>query len=439
MKKVLASCVVLAVIGCSGGDGGGTGGGSASTGGGSNGTGGGGGSTATGGGSGTGGGGGTGGGAAGGTVMPVPTELIGLSAGYTNTCAVLANKTAKCWGRNNAGQLGIGMMDFNDHETPAEVMGLTTVEQISVGYEHVCAVLTDRTGRCWGVNTNGQLGDNSKTQSSVPVTVTGLSNVASIHAGVSISCAVHVDGTVSCWGRGGELGDNGVTESLVPRVVPGLANVTQLSIAPNAGSTTTIHVCGVRSDGTAFCWGNGAAGAGGSGTQTTTRAPTPVVGPGDAGITDAAEITAGGTHGCMRRAAGVSCWGFSQQVGDGTINQSLVAVPVDAGTLNLVAIEAGNDQTLARTSTNSLVCWGRNGRGQCGDSAAFTPSGPIYLAPVATTTMEVSLFTLGGSHGCAYQPGPRVTWCWGATDWGALGFPTEQFVSRLSVPDFVRW
>ncbi len=437
MTRHLTGVLVLVLIGCSGGGGGGTGGGSGTAG--SSSTGGGSGSTAGGSGS-TAGGSGTAGGTAtaGGMEMPVPTEIIDLSAGYTNTCAVLANKTAKCWGRNNEGQLGIGMADFNDHEKPAAVMGLTTIEQISVGYEHVCAVLTDRTGRCWGSNANGQLGDNSKTKSPVPVTVMGLTNVQSIHAGVSISCALHMNGTVSCWGRGGELGDNGVTESLVPRLVPGLSNVKQLSVAPNGGATTSIHVCGVRMDGTAFCWGNGSAGAGGSGTQDTTRAPTPVVGPGDAGITDAIDITAGGTHGCMRRAAGVFCWGFSQQVGDGTINQSLVAVPVDAGT-TISAVEAGNDHTLARTAANGLLCWGRNTRGQCGDGAAFTPGGPIYLAPSASTTMNVSLFSSGGTHSCAYQPGPKVTWCWGATDYGELGYPTEQFVTRLSAPDFVRW
>ena len=435
MNFRLAACVALMLIGCSSGGNGGTGGGSG-TGGGTSGTGGG--SAGTGGGtSGTGGGTGGSGGSGGGTVeMPVPTELIGLSVGWESACAVLANKTAKCWGRGDSGQLGNGA-DL-ESATPVLVTGLTTVEEVSVGYEHACARLTDGTARCWGSNGNGQLGDNSKNDSNVPVTVMGLSGVASIHAGVYTTCARLTGGTVSCWGRGGDLGENTTTESLVPRAVPNLTGVTQLSVTSNGGYSFPIQVCGIRTGGIPFCWGNGASGALGTGDLNSYKVPVNVVGPGDAGITDATEIAAAGTHGCMKRATGVSCWGFSQEVGDDTVNQSNVAVPINT-TTGIAALSAGSGHTLARTSTNNLLCWGRSGRGQCGDSAAFTPGGPIYLSPIAPTTMNVSLFSAGGDHSCAYQPGPKVTWCWGATAYGQLGFTPEVGETRTSVPVFVRW
>lgn len=375
------------------------------------------------------------GGAAGGSVVdagtPMPLALTQLSAGETSTCAVLSNKTVRCWGRNNEGQLGDGTT--MERMTPVSVMGLTTAASVSVGYEHTCAVLDDGTVRCWGLNGSGQLGNNSTTRSPVPVPVMGLTGVASIHAGVYSTCARLTGGTVSCWGRGGELGSTSVTGSLIPVAVPGLSNVSQLSIAPNSGTSSPLHVCGVRTDGTAFCWGNNSDGQLGDGTQNPSRVPVNVM-----GVTDALEITAGGSHACARRTSGLFCWGFSQEVGDGTVERRLVPTAVMTTTM-VTSLEAGNGFTLARTAAGGLICWGRNGRGQCGDSAAFTPSGPIYLAPINSTLANVSLFVSGGSHACAYVPSTMVTWCWGDNLFRQLGYELPAFVSRTSVPDFVRW
>lgn len=425
---LIASLVVVVLIGCGSGGttgaGGGTGGGAA---GGTGGTGGTGGGTAGGAGGGTG---GSGGGAVD-AGTPTPTALIDLSAGAEYSCAVLATKKAKCWGRNNEGQLGNGTT--TDSVKPVEVMGLTNVVSISAGYEHTCAVLDDGTGRCWGRNSQGQLGNNTTVDSEVPVQVMGLTNLASIHSGVYISCALTTAGVVSCWGRGGDLGDGTVTQSIVPRPVPGLTNVTQLSIAPNSGTSSPIHVCGVRSTKTAFCWGSNSAGELGDGTQGSSRVPVNVK-----DVADAIEITAGGSHACARRTSGLFCWGFSQEVGDGTVNQRLVPTAVDT-TQMVTSVEAGNGHTLARTTAGGLICWGRNGRGACGDSAMFTAGGPIYLSPRPATLTGVTLFSSGGTHSCGYVGAQMTTWCWGSSDYGELGYATPFGVSRVSVPDFVRW
>jgi len=365
------------------------------------------------------------------TETPVPTALIGLSAGYTSTCAVLATKAAKCWGRNNEGQLGNG--NTTNSVKPVAVSGLTTVKQISVGYEHACAVLDDGTVRCWGSNANGQLGDSSKNDSLTPVTVTGLGSIATVHAGVSMSCALTTGGDVTCWGRGGDIGDGGVSESLVPKTVAGLSNVKQLSVAPDGGTTTRNHVCGVRLNGTAFCWGGNEDGQLGDGTQNSQRAPIGVT-----GVTDALEITAGGVHACARRSSGLYCWGFSQAVGDGTVERRFVPTAV-SGNPTVTAVAAGDLFTLAVTSTN-LICWGKNGRGACGDGAAFPSSGPVYLTPVASSVTKATILSAGSYHACAYNGDTQVTYCWGGNDYGEIGFELEDdFITRTSVPSFVRW
>ncbi len=373
--------------------------------------------------------GGSAGGAAGGTVTPTAQAITGLSAGENSTCAVLANKSIKCWGRNNSGQLGNGTTV--DSIPPVAVSGITTASSVSVGYEHACARLEDGTARCWGSNSIGQLGNNSTTTSNVPVTVMGLANVASIHAGVYTTCARLMDNTVWCWGRGGDLGNGIGANSPVPVQVSGLANVIQLSVSHNSGTAFPNHACGVRMNGTAFCWGLNADGQIGDGTQNDARRPVDVM-----GITDALEITAGGSHACARRTSGLYCWGTAPEIGDGTVNRKFVPTAV-ATAPNVTAIMAGNRHTLARTAANGLLCWGYSGSGQCGDGTAFPPGGPIYSTPISALLTNVSLFTSGGNHSCAYVPTTQVTWCWGAANFDQLGF--DPMETRTSTPGFVRW
>jgi hypothetical protein len=73
-----------------------------------------------------------------------------------------------CWG-SNWGQLGTGDVDF--HGLPTPVKGGTGVSSLGLGNGHSCAVLTDRTLRCWGANEFGGLGDGTTTASTVPVAV----------------------------------------------------------------------------------------------------------------------------------------------------------------------------------------------------------------------------------------------------------------------------
>jgi E3 ubiquitin-protein ligase HERC3 len=89
-----------------------------------------------------------------------------IAAGWGHTCAVLDDSSVKCWGNNNAGQLGYG--DTKNRGSDAGSMGnnLTAVDlgsgrtakSIAAGSRHTCAVLDDDSIKCWGSNTYGQLG-----------------------------------------------------------------------------------------------------------------------------------------------------------------------------------------------------------------------------------------------------------------------------------------
>jgi alpha-tubulin suppressor-like RCC1 family protein len=72
----------------------------------------------------------------------------------------------KCWGGNYDGQLGYGNTEnIGDDELPSSVgfVSVTTtpgvtVTSLTAGQQHVCALLSDGTVRCWGDNAEGQLG-----------------------------------------------------------------------------------------------------------------------------------------------------------------------------------------------------------------------------------------------------------------------------------------
>jgi len=87
-----------------------------------------------------------------------------ISAGNEHTCALLADGSVKCWGRNNDGQLGIGTTESMG-DGAGELAALTAVDlgtgrtavAIDAGW-HTCALLDNGGVKCWGRNSAGELG-----------------------------------------------------------------------------------------------------------------------------------------------------------------------------------------------------------------------------------------------------------------------------------------
>ena len=134
-------------------------------------------------------------------------------------CALLADSTIECWGKNNYGQLGNGTT--TDSSLPVTVTGITTATTIAIGDGNTCALLTDKTIKCWGKNNYGQLGNGTTTDSSLPVTVTGITTATAIAIGFDNTCALLTDNTIKCWGK----------SSLTPVPVTGTTNAADLGLS----------------------------------------------------------------------------------------------------------------------------------------------------------------------------------------------------------------
>src|SRR5262245_40446583 len=112
------------------------------------------------------------------TILNEP--VVRLSAGSAHTCQVNEDGTVRCWGANDAGQLGNGTTNTGPTTLPALVSNLTGAIAISVAGRHSCALLVGGTVKCWGANFFGQLGNGTTSPSSIPVLVSGLTNAVAI-------------------------------------------------------------------------------------------------------------------------------------------------------------------------------------------------------------------------------------------------------------------
>jgi len=101
------------------------------------------------------------------------TNAVAISAGPYHTCVLLSTGAVQCWGYGPDGQIGDG--SGVNKLSPTAVSGLTSgVRAIGTGFYHSCAVLSTGAAKCWGKNNQGQLGNNSTIDSLVPVSVTGI-------------------------------------------------------------------------------------------------------------------------------------------------------------------------------------------------------------------------------------------------------------------------
>ncbi|MES1204693.1 MAG: chromosome condensation regulator RCC1 [Pseudomonadota bacterium] len=203
-----------------------------------------------------------------GRATPPPADVLtgvkAIAAGGAHTCALLTTGQGgvRCWGLNVFGQLGDGMTD-GDRSAPPPADAIADVRSVSAGDAHTCVVTTAGGVRCWGRNADGELGDGTYDSIALPPSADVLTGATAVAAGLNFTCALlAAGGGVRCWGynSNGQLGDD--TELNVDRLRPPDADVLGRAAALAVGAG---HTCALMASGGVRCWGANADGQVGDG------------------------------------------------------------------------------------------------------------------------------------------------------------------------------
>ncbi|GFH44329.1 hypothetical protein CTEN210_00803 [Chaetoceros tenuissimus] len=231
-----------------------------------------------------------------------------IAAGFYHNCAIFQNDSLYCWGISHANEL-----DFNNHNG-VKLMALSNgrtcivtnnntvkctdrfsgtltinfgngavITKLTAGNDHFCALLlADRTAKCFGRNTYGQLGNGLKTDATTDpfdtepksvvvrsqdgTTTTTLQNISDINAGESSTCLVLMEGETKCFGENNynQLGMENSRDSfyhvmLNPTTPPPLQTI--LNGDKQDVSVVSVHVAqhtghAVLNDNTVVAWGS---------------------------------------------------------------------------------------------------------------------------------------------------------------------------------------
>ena len=384
------------------------------------------------------------------------TGIKAIAAGSSYSLAVKNDAASNvwAWGSNTYGQIGDSTSGTN-RLIPVLVKGdgglgeLSGVRSIVAGSNHALALKNDGTVWAWGLNTSGQLGNNSNliTQNNYPIQVkdsTGnnnLTNISSIEAGTAFSIALKSDGTVWTWGNNTlyQLGNNDIngTNQFVPVQVKDSTGSAYLGsiVAVMAGNN---HSIAIKSDGTLWSWGLNTAGQlGDNDTGMNKMIPVQVRDMAGTGFMNGVISTMAGASSsfAIKSDGTVWAWGNNSngQLGDSTITTRALPINVkDAignGFLSGITAISTHGQynpyyghSLALKSNGTVWAWGYNANGQLGDNTTTQRNIPVQVKDAAGTGYLDNIIAIatGGNYSLALKNNGTV-WAWGDNANGRLG------------------
>jgi alpha-tubulin suppressor-like RCC1 family protein len=325
----------------------------------------------------------------------LPLQVINLNnvsqvaAGWSYAVALKSDGTIWAWGGNLFGQLGDGTKTART--SPVQVSVLTNNDIIAVAalYSHSMALKNDGTVWAWGFNDLGKLGNGTVNNTTTPVQViqtdgSPFTGIIAISAGQSCSLALKSNGTVWAWGSNsnGELGDPSRSWSSYPvQVVQSNGQPLTGVIAISAGDR---YALALKNDGTVWAWGYNYYGQLGDGTATQRKNPVQVIQSNGQPLTGITSIAAGVSHNLALKDDGtVWTWGANDygQLGNGNTTGSYYPVQVIRSNgqpfTGVAAISTGIFHSMARKSDGTVWIWGYNIRGQLGDNTTVNSATPV--------------------------------------------------------------
>jgi alpha-tubulin suppressor-like RCC1 family protein len=357
------------------------------------------------------------------SVLGAVKTFCQISAGGGHSLAIDKNGRAWGWGLNTSGQVGDNSV--TQRNTPVSVLGaVKTFCQISGASNHSVAI--DKNGRAWawGFNQFGQVGDNSVTQRNTPVSVQGaVKTFCQISGGQNHSLAIDKNGRAWGWGANstGLLALGGIISAFTPVTITGATKTFCAISAADAFSTA------IDKNGRAWGWGNNNHGQIGDNSIVSKVTPVSVLGT----VKTFCKITAGGVVNsssftlALDKYGRAWSWGRNDvgQLGNNATISQRTPVSVLGGVKTFCEISAGVNQpfALAIDKNGRAWAWGVNGNGQLGNNTVISQRTPVSVLGAVKTFCKVSV---GGFHSLAIDKNGRL-WAWGNNSNGQLGTNTS--------------
>ncbi len=356
--------------------------------------------------------------------------------GGEHVCGLLNDGTVRCWGRDSRtraevpadggapeadGALGRGrVVSVLEGATPAPVVGLTGVKQISVGRNlGTCALTGEGAVYCWGRNELGQLGRPSD-QARIPVAtrVEGLPPAAAVALGARTGCAIASgDGALWCWGARstliGSAAAPGDGDTFPPQVMTGFtAPIRELAIGTAPADDTDLGqdtIVALQDGGVLASLGHFPAGES-SVAQPISTDPQVV-----------RDVIRVGAFGYLDKSGILSRWLPDARALYVLNGATMVDLTITAGAA-FVDFKWGNyvEQGGILLSSGTLFRWGRNTSGALGyaPDVIDIAEEPLDMTHVAGN--RVVSFALTAASTCVSLVDGTVK-CWGANQRGELG------------------
>ncbi len=378
------------------------------------------------------------------TAKPCVVQLV---AGNEHFCALLDDKTVRCWGSTYR---AFGNVDGGSGSSAPRpiAMGPLHVEQISAGGDTTCARLADGTVTCWGGNARNELGleppdTDALAHDPALVTLDGgaLDGFARVDVGVmGVVFARKASGELWSWG------DNSGYALGRPRVFTPYAYLGPGPFTYFPANVSVVRAGGVSSGGVD---GKGTDGAvafaitsdrrlltwGTSNASVAYPGPVPVVVDGLENVGSAAV-----THAniCAVADGQLYCWGKNGRLAC-TNSPYATTSPVAIRTKGRAAaqqVSLGMSNTCVRLIDGTVECCGDDTRGQLGraheDAGALVDDLAPLLAPASAFTGHAVQVAVGSRTVCALVQGGTVQ-CWGNNEKGQLGQGTLD-IERHAAP-----
>ena len=370
-------------------------------------------------------------------------HLMYSSAG-TSTCGYVSTSgLTYMWGANNYGQLGNNNVGTNS-QTPAQIstsgsLVSKTVTSISCGYGHTIALDTTGSLHAWGYNNQAQLGNDSYgtgASSPIPVQISTFGSlvsktITSIACGASHTMALDTIGSLHSWGYNinGQLGNNSVTQSQIPVQISTFGSIVSKTIT--SMSCGYGHTIVLDTTGSLHAWGlNNYGQLGNNNTGTDSHIPVQISTRGSL-VSKVVTSTASGYYHtiALDTSGSLHAWGYNLngQIGNNDQNGSIFQIPVQISTFGslvskvVTSIACGAHHSIAIDTTGSLHAWGNNLYGQLGNASQTDSIIPIQISTYGSLVSKNITSIAGGFYHTIGLDTTGSIHTWGFNSSGQLG------------------